>query len=119
MPTSVGEPSSVTYSASATNTIRSPIVLRLPENSRRKSRWRNARITRHDGRVNVDELFDAWERAWSGRDPGGFEPLCADEFPYEDPLTPEPLQRRAARSPRTRGAVARVPDARVNRRASG
>ena len=42
--------------------------------------------------MDVDELFDAWERAWSGRDPTGFEPLCADGFAYEDPLTPEPLR---------------------------
>ena len=41
--------------------------------------------------MTVDELFDAWERAWSGRDPRAFEPLCADAFAYEDPLTPEPL----------------------------
>ena len=46
--------------------------------------------------VNVDELFDAWERAWSGRDPAAFAPLCADEFAYEDPLTPEALQGVAA-----------------------
>ena len=41
--------------------------------------------------MHVDELFDAWERAWSGRDPAAFEPLCAEEFAYEDPLTPEAL----------------------------
>ena len=28
------------------------------------------------GRCDVDELFDAWERAWSGRDGQAFEPLC-------------------------------------------
>ena len=51
--------------------------------------------------MDVDELFDAWERAWSGRDAAAFEPLCADEFAYEDPLTPEPLQGVArARRPR-------------------
>src|SRR3954468_64598 len=41
--------------------------------------------------MEVDELFDAWERAWSGRDPRGFEPVCAADVHYEDPLTPEPL----------------------------
>ena len=41
--------------------------------------------------MEVDELFDAWERAWSGRDPRGFESVCARGVHYEDPLTPEPL----------------------------
>ena len=56
--------------------------------------------------MDVDELFDAWERAWSGRDAAGFEPLCADEFAYEDPLTPEPLEGRARSRP-TRGGCGR------------
>jgi hypothetical protein len=30
--------------------------------------------------VTVDELFDAWERAGSGRDPAAFVPLCAPAF---------------------------------------
>ena len=38
--------------------------------------------------MEVDELFDAWERAWSGRDPRGFESVCAAGVHYEDPLTP-------------------------------
>jgi steroid delta-isomerase-like uncharacterized protein len=43
--------------------------------------------------VTPDELFDAWEAAWSGRDPGAFAALCdPDDFHYEDPLTPEPLE---------------------------
>jgi SnoaL-like polyketide cyclase len=65
--------------------------------------------------VNVDDLFDAWERAWSGRDPAGFEPLCADGFQYEDPLTPEPLHgpdELAAHAARLWEAF---PDARLNR----
>ncbi len=41
--------------------------------------------------MEVDELFDAWERAWSGRDPRGFEPVCVRGVHYEDPFTPEPL----------------------------
>ena len=64
--------------------------------------------------VAVDELFDEWERAWSGREPSGFEPLCAEGFQYEDPLTPEPLHGRG-RAGRPRGAaVGGVP-----RRAAG
>jgi ketosteroid isomerase-like protein len=44
--------------------------------------------------VDVDELFDGWERAWSGRDPRAFEPVCLPDVHYEDPLT-EPLEGRA------------------------
>ena len=63
--------------------------------------------------MEVDELFDAWERAWSGRDPRGFESLCADGFHYEDPLTPS--RSRAARAGRhARQLWAAFPDARVN-----
>ena len=39
--------------------------------------------------MTPDELFDAWERAWSGRDEQAFEPLCDPDVHYEDPLTPE------------------------------
>ena len=38
-----------------------------------------------------DELIDGWERAWSGRDPEAFGPLCAPHVQYEDPLTELPL----------------------------
>jgi hypothetical protein len=64
--------------------------------------------------MEVDELFDAWERAWSGRDPAGFEPLCADGFQYEDPLTPEPLRGAAALARHAGRLWAAFPDARVN-----
>jgi steroid delta-isomerase-like uncharacterized protein len=41
----------------------------------------------------IDELFDAWEAAWSDRDPAAFAALCdPEDFHYEDPLTPEPLE---------------------------
>jgi steroid delta-isomerase-like uncharacterized protein len=64
--------------------------------------------------LTVDELFDGWERAWSGRDPGAFEPLCAEEFTYEDPLTPEPLRGVAGLAEHARRLWAAFPDARVN-----
>jgi steroid delta-isomerase-like uncharacterized protein len=64
--------------------------------------------------VDVDELFDAWERAWSGRDPAAFAPLCADEFAYEDPLTPEPLHGARALERHARTLWTAFPDARVN-----
>src|SRR4051794_41777310 len=46
---------------------------------------------RHHLTVDVDTLFDHWERAWSGRVPAAFEAVCSPEVHYEDPLTPEPL----------------------------
>ena len=40
----------------------------------------------------ADELFDGWERAWSGRDPAAFLPLCDPAVAYEDPFTRAPLR---------------------------
>ena len=62
----------------------------------------------------MDELFDAWERAWSGRDPSRFEPVCADGFQYEDPLTPEPLHGAGELALHARRLWTAFPDARVN-----
>lgn len=39
----------------------------------------------------ADELLDAWEAAWCGRDASAFAPLCDDAVQYEDPLTRTPL----------------------------
>jgi steroid delta-isomerase-like uncharacterized protein len=64
--------------------------------------------------TDVDALFDAWERAWSGRDPAAFEPLCADAFTYEDPLTPEPVSGAAGLAAHARRLWEAFPDARVN-----
>jgi steroid delta-isomerase-like uncharacterized protein len=53
----------------------------------------NASALGGDGsRALVDELFDGWEAAWSGKDPAAFGPLCTVDVHYEDPLTPEPLE---------------------------
>lgn len=63
---------------------------------------------------DVDELFDAWERAWSGRDPQGFEPVCdPEDVHYEDPLTPEPLESPEAIAGHAQRLWAGFPDARV------
>ena len=64
--------------------------------------------------MDLDELFDAWERAWSGRDPAAFGPLCADTFAYEDPLTLEPLAGAVALGRHARRLWKAFPDARVN-----
>jgi predicted ester cyclase len=64
--------------------------------------------------MEVDELFDAWERAWSGRDPGAFAPLCDPEVRYEDPLCTEPLDGADALAAHAGRLWDAFPDARVN-----
>ena len=63
--------------------------------------------------MTVDELFDGWERAWSGRDPAAFDPLCDDDVHYEDPLTPEPLEGAAAIAKHAGRLWTAFPDARM------
>lgn len=46
--------------------------------------------------MSHDELVAGWERAWAGRDPEAFGPLCAPDLHYEDPLTDPPLRGAAA-----------------------
>lgn len=65
-----------------------------------------------------DELIDDWERAWSGRDPDRFAPLCADGFHYEDPFTPEPLGSAAALVVHAARLWSAFPDARLQRTGS-
>lgn len=64
--------------------------------------------------MDVNGLFDAWERAWSGRDPSRFEPLCAERFAYEDPLTRDPLHGAGALAAHARRLWTAFPDARLN-----
>jgi steroid delta-isomerase-like uncharacterized protein len=42
--------------------------------------------------VNVDELIDGWQDAWSGKDAAAFSEVCAAGVQYEDPLTDQPLE---------------------------
>lgn len=65
--------------------------------------------------MTVDELFDEWERAWSGRDPKVFAGVCAPDVHYEDPLTPEPLVGPSAVARHARRLWASFPDARLQR----
>jgi steroid delta-isomerase-like uncharacterized protein len=65
--------------------------------------------------VTVDELIDGWEAAWSGKDAGEFEPLCAPGVHYEDPLTGEPLEGIDAVSRHAERLWAAFPDARLER----
>jgi steroid delta-isomerase-like uncharacterized protein len=64
--------------------------------------------------VETEELFDAWEAAWSGRDPDAFAALCdPEDFHYEDPLTPEPLESAEALGRHAERLWAGFPDARM------
>lgn len=63
-----------------------------------------------------DDLFDAWEAAWSRRDPDAFAPLVVPgDFHYEDPLTPEPIEDPSALGRHAQRLWAGFPDARVER----
>ena len=63
--------------------------------------------------MTIDDLFDAWEAAWSGKDPSAFAPLCAPDLHYEDPLTSEPLEGAEELSRHAARLWAAFPDARV------
>jgi steroid delta-isomerase-like uncharacterized protein len=66
--------------------------------------------------MTTDELFDAWEAAWSGRDPDAFAAVCdPEDVHYEDPLTPTPLESPAAIGAHAQRLWAGFPDARVER----
>ena len=62
-----------------------------------------------------DELIDAWESAWSGKDPDAFTGCCAAGIQYEDPLTGAPLDGVAALGDHARRLWAGFPDARLER----
>jgi ketosteroid isomerase-like protein len=64
--------------------------------------------------MDVDELFDRWERAWSARDPAAFAALCVPDVHYEDPLTAEPLKGPEAVGDHAARLWQAAPDARVN-----
>lgn len=65
--------------------------------------------------MNVDELIDGWEAAWSGKDPGAFAELCAPGMHYEDPVTDEPLEGLDALAGHAERLWSAFPDARLER----
>lgn len=65
--------------------------------------------------MNADELIDAWQEAWSGRDTAAFAALCAPDVHYEDPLTGEPLVGPAELGRHAARLWAGFPDARMDR----
>ncbi len=66
--------------------------------------------------MTVDELFDAWEQAWSGRDPDAFTAVCdPEDVHYEDPLTTAPLESAAAIGAHAERMWTGFPDARMEK----
>ena len=65
--------------------------------------------------MSLEELADAWEAAWSGRDERAFAPICAPDLHYEDPLTDAPLQGVPALGAHARRMWSAFPDARLER----
>jgi steroid delta-isomerase-like uncharacterized protein len=63
----------------------------------------------------VDELFDGWEAAWSGKDPDAFAELCNPRVHYEDPLTGEPLEGPEEIGRHAERLWAAFPDARLEK----
>lgn len=65
--------------------------------------------------ARVESLIDAWEAAWSGKDPDAFHDLCAPDLHYEDPLTPQPLEGSEALAGHAQRLWTAFPDARLQR----
>lgn len=65
--------------------------------------------------MTTDDVFDAWEAAWSGRSTRAFAECCKDDLHYEDPLTPEPLESLRALEDHARRLWRAFPDARMER----
>lgn len=63
----------------------------------------------------ADELIDAWEAAWSGKDQAAFAAICTAGVHYEDPLTDEPLDGPLALGAHAARLWAGFPDARLER----
>jgi steroid delta-isomerase-like uncharacterized protein len=62
-----------------------------------------------------DGLIDAWETAWSGKDPDAFVDVCATGVTYEDPLTDSLLQGPVELGRHASRLWEAFPDARLER----
>jgi predicted ester cyclase len=65
--------------------------------------------------VTPDELMDAWEAAWGGRDPGAFAEVCTAGLHYEDPIATLPLEGPGALGEHAERLWAAFPDVRIER----
>lgn len=62
-----------------------------------------------------DDLIDAWEAAWSSKEPERFAPLCSGQLHYEDALVVEPLEGVEALGQHAQRLWESFPDARLER----
>jgi steroid delta-isomerase-like uncharacterized protein len=65
--------------------------------------------------MSFDRLIDAWEAAWSGKDPEAFLEVCATGVSYEDPLTAGPLRGTDELGRHASRLWGAFPDARLER----
>jgi steroid delta-isomerase-like uncharacterized protein len=63
----------------------------------------------------LEDLFDRWQAAWSGRDRSAFHGVCAPDVHYEDPVCGEPLEGPDELGAHAARLWATFPDARVER----
>jgi steroid delta-isomerase-like uncharacterized protein len=65
--------------------------------------------------LGVDSLIDAWEAAWTDKDPGAFAEACSEHVHYEDPLTAEPIEGAEAIAAHAQRLWNAFPDARLQK----
>lgn len=65
--------------------------------------------------LSVDSLIDAWEAAWTGKEPGAFAEVCGEHVHYEDPLTAEPIEGAEAIAAHAQRLWNAFPDARLQK----
>lgn len=65
--------------------------------------------------MNVDQLIDGWQEAWSAKEPTAFAQVCASGIHYEDPLTTHPLNGLPALAAHAGRLWSAFPDARLER----
>lgn len=63
----------------------------------------------------ADRLLDAFEAAWTARNPSAFYEMCAADVHYEDPFLTEPLEGPAAIGRHAERLWAGFPDVRADR----
>ncbi len=64
---------------------------------------------------HADHLLDAFEAAWTARDPSAFYAMCATDVHYEDPFCGAPLEGPAAIGRHAERLWAGFPDVRADR----
>ncbi len=65
--------------------------------------------------ADADHLLDAFEAAWTARDPSEFYEMCAPDVHYQDPFCADPLEGPAAIGKHAERLWAGFPDVRADR----